>query len=56
MKELYISPELEILCFAPVQGIANSWTPYALTEHGGLSTEAPSVDGDHEIPLGGGIN
>ena len=22
MKELYIAPELEILCFAPVEGIA----------------------------------
>ena len=24
MKELYIAPELEILCFAPVEGIAAS--------------------------------
>ena len=23
MKELYISPELEILCFAPIENIAN---------------------------------
>lgn len=23
MKELYISPELEILCFAPIEGIAS---------------------------------
>ena len=23
MKELYVSPELEILCFAPMEGIAS---------------------------------
>lgn len=29
MKELYISPELEILTFLPVKGIAASWGTWA---------------------------
>lgn len=30
MKELYVSPELEILCFAPMEGIASIVPVYGL--------------------------
>lgn len=29
MKELYISPDLKVLCFLPVEGIASGWGGWA---------------------------
>lgn len=59
MKELYISPELEILCFMPMEGIA---TDYDLTLAGqdldnGLSTGETKKDDFFTPvvpPVGGG--
>ena len=58
MKELYISPELEILCFLPVQGIATaSWGTWAngksdLVDNG-LST-GEDFDSDYNEGVEGG--
>lgn len=52
MKELYISPELEILCFLPVEGIATVAEP-TLPKAGvdeGLST-GESKPGDFDQPV-----
>ena len=38
MKELYISPELEILCFLPTQGIASATWQNQRAIDDGLST------------------
>ena len=47
MKELYISPELEILCFLPVEGIATEpeWARGVGTDEG-LST-GENLPGDY---------
>ena len=51
MKELYISPELEILCFLPVEGIANeaTWQNQRAIDDG-LST-SESRPGDYDEPV-----
>ena len=28
MKELYTSPEMKVVCFAPVEKLANSWVNF----------------------------
>ena len=51
MKEKYISPELELLCLAPVENLANSEVDYdglLGAQEGGVSAN-PNVDID--IPL-----
>ena len=54
MKELYIAPEVEVLCFAPVENLATDIDFGDLIGGGGGST-LPGVDkesGDVIIPLG----
>ena len=53
MKELYISPELEILCFLPAQGIATAtWQ----SVDDGLSTvESKPGDYDETVDPGEGL-
>ena len=41
MKELYIAPEVEILCFAPVEALANDWN---WSSWGARSGEEPPID------------
>ena len=57
MKELYISPELEILCFLPMEGIATvaePTLPNALDN--GLSTgESRPGDYDETVDPGEGL-
>ena len=56
MKELYISPELNVLCFAPVERLANT-DPYGIQltadlNDGGLGNEAsPGDDGDFGLDI-----
>ena len=56
MKELYISPELNVLCFAPVERLANT-DPYGIQlaadlGNGGLGNEAsPGDDGDFGLDI-----
>lgn len=59
MKELYIAPELEILCFAPMEGIA-SFTPVlgeiALkSSKSGLPISEIGDDDYYEDEIGGDI-
>ena len=49
MKELYISPELEILSFLPVEGIATTFGQQRATDNG-LSNEE-SRPGDFTQPV-----
>lgn len=53
MKELYISPELEILTFLPVKGIAASWGTWANNNDNlvdsGLSTGEGKGDYDEGV-------
>lgn len=56
MKELYISPVLNVLCFAPVERLANI-SFGDLLEAGGITGDATqkdeaSVEGDKDLPLG----
>ena len=62
MKELYISPELEILCFAPVENIATNtwggWNAFSMTRTTGTGIN-PSVsdetfDSDYSEGVEGG--
>ena len=58
MKELYISPELEILCFLPMQGIATV-TPYDLPSANGKSVDnglstGEDFDSDYNEGVEGG--
>lgn len=55
MKELYIAPEVEILCFAPVEALASedwNWSPWGArssdTENfeSIIIPEAPPADGE----------
>lgn len=50
MKEFYIAPEVLIMCFAPVEELANNdWANYALN---GNSPSTPDEDGstfDNEL-------
>ena len=50
MKELYTSPELEILCFAPMQGIASDWQQNHALGNDDVSTQE-SRPGDYEEPM-----
>ncbi len=52
MKELYISPDLEILCFLPFEGIATTTETFGQTRNvdDGLSTEE-SRPGDWNTPV-----
>ena len=59
MKELYIAPELEILCFAPMEGIA-SFTPVLgeitlKSSKSGLPISEIGDDDYYEETLGGDI-
>lgn len=50
MKELYISPELHVLCFAPEQPVAN--TDLSLNLGGGPTDEtSPGGDGDFGLDI-----
>ena len=49
MKELYISPELHVLCFAPQQQLAND-DDLGLNLGGGLTNET-SPGGDDDFGL-----
>lgn len=57
MKELYISPELEILSFAPMQKLAGTWgnsfNTYgnAGTNHGNGMDSNPEATGDYTEPV-----
>ena len=59
MKELYIAPEVLIMCFAPVEELANSdWASYAIRsgstpdtpdeEIASVETELPDDENDGE--------
>lgn len=48
MKELYVSPEVEITCFAPVEGIALSNEPKLTSEEGSPVFNLP---GDNEAEI-----
>lgn len=57
MKELYISPELEILLFAPVQNIAgtygnsfNTWSIGGTNDRNGLDSNT-EAEGDYTEPV-----
>lgn len=58
MKELYIAPEVEVLCFAPVENLATDIDFGDLIgggSGGGSGSQLPGVDkdsGDVIIPLG----
>lgn len=57
MKELYISPELEILCFAPVENLASVTIPtFEGGNSGGVSTGEVTNDHDYTITPSEGIN
>lgn len=51
MKEKYISPELELLCLAPIENLANDTSEFdsLLGSQGGGVSADPNVDID--IPL-----
>lgn len=58
MKEPYISPEVEILCFAPVEAVAAddwSWNTWGLTRDSNGSGKLPGNASD-EIVEGGVIS
>jgi len=57
MKELYISPELEILCFLPMEGIATVAEPtLPNARDNGLSTgESRPGDYDETVDPGEGL-
>lgn len=53
MKELYISPELQVLCFAPEQRLANT-DPFNINpvlDLGGGLTNETSPGGDDDFGL-----
>ena len=50
MKELYISPELEILCFLPMEGIATQTFGQGRKVDDGLSTQE-TRPGDYNEPV-----
>lgn len=54
MKELYISPELEIVSFAALQQLAGTWgTTYGITKAGSSSNvdSTPEATGDYNEPV-----
>ena len=58
MKELYISPELEILCFLPTQGIASMFGQNGdllrtTTNDGPVISTGESMPGDYNDPVEG---
>ena len=54
MKELYTSPEMKVLCFAPVERLANSnVTMDELLGNAGLGgTDTPMSFNDDDIEIG----
>lgn len=57
MKELYISPELEILCFAPIENLASVTIPtFEGGNSGGVSTGEVGGDHDSTFTPGEGID
>ena len=56
MKELYIAPEVEVLCFAPMEKLATDIDFGDLIGGGGSGSTLPGVgdkeSGDVIIPLG----
>lgn len=43
MKKLYIAPEAEILCFAPVENLANEfWMTYGARDNGEIPESNPN--------------
>ena len=60
MKELYIAPEMEIMCFAPMEKLANgfdiSWQSYQNFSRldSGVSAGGDLRDDDIEVTLPGG--
>ena len=53
MKEFYIAPEVEILCFAPVEALANqwNWSNYSIRSGSDYEDESGYVEipeTDHE--------
>lgn len=56
MKELYISPELEILCFLPVEGIASAtWANQRAIDDGLSTNESRPGDYDETVDPGEGL-
>ena len=53
MKELYISPEVEVTCFAPVEGIASNWDQYAVNSVNN-DPNSPVFNGDAADPTNNG--
>lgn len=54
MKELYIAPEVEVLCFAPMEKLATD-IDFGDLIGGGTGSTLPGIDkesGDVLIPLG----
>ena len=52
MKELYISPEVEVTCFAPVEGIASNWHQYAVNPAAD-DANSPVFEGEATNPSNG---
>ena len=52
MKELYIAPELELLCFAPAERVANGVVDFDNILGGGEGVKESGTDID--IPIIGG--
>lgn len=56
MKELYISPVLNVLCFAPVERLANISFDDLLEAAGGAGLNRdpsnPASDGEDDLPVG----
>ena len=55
MKELYISPEANIIAFAPTERLANnSWAKSVVDNAAGIN---PGVISDHnDVPVGGDVD
>lgn len=58
MKELYISPELEILSFAPMQKLAGTWgnsfNTYGTGRNAANLDSTPEATGDYNEPVNPG--
>lgn len=55
MKELYISPELNVICFAPVERLANTDdlldVSTAITTYGAKESSVDVDDGDFGLDI-----
>ena len=51
MKELYISPELSVMCFAPVERLAdNGFVDFDdIVQNDGVTPEVQSEEGDFDF-------